>query len=308
VSGSMVATGAEVVERQHGRPALFPAYRGSLVWLVAPAAIFFLIFFIIPVGLLLAVGFNPMELGVVTFQPEFSLEPLHKFFSRPLYYDALIRSVELAVASAFFALILGYPLAYLVAKERRPGRANLYMILILTSMQLGLIIRMYGLMVLMGDAGLINDALLRLGVISQPLPLMYNLFGVMVGLVQLSLPFMVLSLIGIIQGIDPAVEEAARSLGASRWRTFFTITFPLSMPGVLAGSLLVFAIAVGSYAVPVLMGGSKVFVMPLHIYQQIAEVANWQFAAAIAGILFSISLFVVFVYHRYTQKYIGGLV
>ena len=267
-----------------------------------------MIFFVIPVGLLLIIGINPMEPGVVKFQPEFSLETLRKFFSRPLYYDALVRSIMLAVGSAFFALILGYPLAYFVAKERRPGRANFYMILILASMQLDLIIRMYGLMVLMGDAGLINDALLRWGIISQPLPLMYNIFGVMVGLVQLSLPFMVLSLIGIIQGIDPALEEAARSLGANRWRTFFTITFPLSMPGVLAGSLLVFAIAIGSYAVPVLMGGSKVFVMPLHIYQQIAEVANWQFGAAIAGILFSISLLAVFVYHRYTQKYIGGLV
>jgi putative spermidine/putrescine transport system permease protein len=304
----MAATGVEIVERRRERPALPPLSRGNLVWLVAPAAIFFTVFFVIPVGLLLAIGFNPMELGVVTFQPEFSLETFRKFFSRPLYYDALIRSVGLAVASAFFALILGYPLAYLVAKERRPGRANLYMILILASMQLDLIIRMYGLMVLMGDAGLINDALLRWGVITQPLPLMYNAFGVVVGLVQLSLPFMILSLIGIIQGIDPALEEAARSLGASRWRTFFTITFPLSMPGVLAGSLLVFAIAIGSYAVPELMGGSKIFVMPIHIYQQIADVANWQFGAAIAGILFSISLVAVFIYHRYTQKYIGGLV
>ena len=182
------------------------------------------------------------------------------------------------------------------------------MILILASMQLDLIIRMYGLMVLMGDDGLINDALLRLGVISQPLPLMYNAFGVVVGLVQLSLPFMVLSLIGIIQGIDPALEEAPRSLGASRWRTFFTITFPLSMPGVLAGSLLVFAIAIGSYAVPVLMGGWKVVVMPLHIYQQIAEVGELAVRRRDRGLLFSISLLAVFVYHRYTQKYIGGLV
>jgi putative spermidine/putrescine transport system permease protein len=175
-------------------------------------------------------------------------------------------------------------------------------------MQLDLIIRMYGLMVLLGDTGLINDALLRAGIISSPLPLMYNAFGVIVGLVQLSLPFMILSLIGIIQGIDPSLEEAARSLGASRWRTFFTITFPLSMPGVLAGSLLVFAIAIGSYAVPVLMGGWRVVVTPLHIYQQIAESANWQFGAAIAGVLFTISLLAVFVYHRYTQKFIGGLV
>ena len=304
----MAATGAEIVEQRRERPQVHLPYRGSLIWLLAPAAIFFVIFFVVPVGLLLAIGINPALPGVVDFQPNISLENLHKFFGRPLYYGALLRSIALAITSAVVALIFGYPLAYLVAKERRPGRANVYMILILVAMQLDLIIRMYGLMVLLGDAGLINDALLRLGVISQPLPLMYNAFGVVVGLVQLSLPFMILSLIGIIQGIDPALEEAARSLGASRWRTFFTITFPLSMPGVLAGSLLVFAIAIGSYAVPVLMGGWRVVVMPLHIYQQIAEVANWQFGAAIAGLLFSISLLAVFIYHRYTQKYIGGLV
>jgi putative spermidine/putrescine transport system permease protein len=303
----MVAAGEIAVPRP-GLAVRGPVYRAPLVWLVAPAAIFFLIFFVIPVVLLLAIGFNPMSPGVVTFQPEFSLETFHKFFSRPLYYNALIRSVLLAVVSAVAALILGYPLAYLVAKEQRPGRANFYMILIMASMQLDLIIRMYGLMVLMGDAGLINQALQGWGIISQPLPLMYNTFGVVVGLVQLSLPFMILSLIGIIQGIDPAVEEAARSLGASRWRTFFTITFPLSMPGVLSGSLLVFAIAIGSYAVPVLMGGWKVIVTPLHIYQQISEGANWQFGAAIAMLLFAISLLAVFLYHRYTQKFIGGLV
>ena len=303
----MTATG-EIVQPQSERQYLALPYRGSLVWLLAPAVIFFVVLFVIPVGLLLAIGFNPSIPGVVDFQSQLSLENFQKFFGRPLYYGALLRSLGLAGVSAFVALIFGYPLAYLVAKERRPGRANVYMILILASMQLDLIIRMYGLMVLLGDAGLINDALQRWGIITGPLPLMYNAFGVVVGLVQLSLPFMVLSLIGIIQGIDPALEEAARSLGASRWRTFFTITFPLTMPGVLAGSLLVFAIAIGSYAVPVLMGGWKVVVMPLHIYQQIAEVANWQFGAAIAGLLFSISLVAVFIYHRYTQKYIGGLV
>lgn len=304
----MTATGAQYVEPRRELKTWPSRYRANVVWLVAPALIFFTLFFVIPVGLLLAIGLNPPLPGVVDFQPVLSLENVRRIFSRPLYYDALVRSVVLAIISAVVALFFGYPLAFLVAKEQRSGRANLYMILILASMQLDLIIRMYGLMVLLGDTGLINDALLRSGIISSPLPLMYNAFGVVVGLVQLSLPFMILSLIGIIQGIDPSLEEAARSLGAGRWRTFFTITFPLTMPGVLAGSLLVFAIAIGSYAVPVLMGGWRVVVTPLHIYQQIAESANWQFGAAIAGVLFSISLVAVFVYHRYTQRYIGGLV
>lgn len=305
----MAVTGVEYVSRPPRSRLVrdVPRWTRPLL-LVTPAALMFVIFFVVPVVLLLAIAFNPSVSGIVAFRWEFTLDSFARFFERPLYYGALIRSVTLGVVTAGVSLLLGYPLAYFVAKERRPGRVNLYMILILVSMQLDLIIRMYGMMVLMGDAGLINEALIRSGVISDPLPLMYNEFGVVVGLVQLSLPFMILSLIGIIQAIDPSLEEAARSLGASRWRTFFTVTFPLSLPGVLAGSLLVFAIAIGSYAVPVLMGGWRVTVMPMHIYQQVAEMGYWQFGAAIACLLFAVSLVTVFVYHRYTQKHIGGLV
>lgn len=279
------------------------------VLLVIPAAVIFIIFFVAPVLMLLGMGFNPSEVGVVSFSwSDFTLETFARFFEKQLYWGSLVRSVVLSLIAAAIALILGYPLAYVVAKEPRPGRANLYMILILAAMQLDLVIRMYGFMILMGDQGLINDTLMRWGVIGGPLPLMYNAFGVIVGMVQLALPFMILSLIGVIQGINPSLEEAARSLGAGTWRTFFTITLPMSMPGILAGSLLVFAIAIGSYAVPVLMGGWRVLVVPMHIYQQVSEVGNWRFGAAIACILFAVSLAVVFVYHRFTEKYIGGLV
>lgn len=279
------------------------------IFLVLPAVFLFLLFFAAPVLMLLAIAFNPSEVGVVTFSwNELTLETFGRFFERSLYWGALVRSIGLSLIAAAIALLLGYPLAYLVAKESRPGRANFYMILILASMQLDLIIRMYGFMILLGDQGLINDTLMKLGFIADPLPLMYNPFGVIVGMVHLALPFMILSLIGVIQGINPSLEEAARSLGAGTWKTFFTITLPISMPGVLAGSLLVFAIASGSYAVPVLMGGWRVLVTPLHIYQQVSEVGNWRFGAAIASVLFAVSLCVVFVYHRYTEKHVGGLV
>ena len=278
-------------------------------FLVIPAAVIFILFFVAPVVMLLALAFNPSEVGVISFSlHDLTLQTFVRFFEKPLYWGALVRSVGLSLISAAIALLLGYPLAYFVAKETRAGRANFYMILILAAMQLDLIIRMYGFMILLGDEGLINDTLKKWGLIADPLPLMYNPFGVVVGMVQLALPFMILSLIGVIQGINPSLEEAARSLGAGTWRTFFTITFPMSMPGVLAGTLLVFAIAIGSYAVPVLMGGWRVLVVPLHIYQQVSEVGNWRFGAAIASILFLVSLAVVFVYHRYTEKYLGGLV
>jgi putative spermidine/putrescine transport system permease protein len=192
------------------------------ILLVLPAALLFLLFFAAPVLMLLAIAFNPSEVGVVTFSwNDLTLETFARFFERSLYWGALVRSIVLSLISAVFALLLGYPLAYFVAKESRPGRANFYMILILASMQLDLIIRMYGFMILMGDQGLINDTLLKLGYIADPLPLMYNPFGVIVGMVQLALPFMILSLIGVIQGINPSLEEAARSLGAGVWKTCF---------------------------------------------------------------------------------------
>lgn len=269
---------------------------------------FFLVFFVIPVASLFIIAFNPSIPGVVSVQPEFTLRNFARFFGSSLYYGAAIRSIAIACTTAVIALALGYPLAYFIAKTNNPRRSTFYTLLVLIAMQLDLVIRMYGLMVLLGDNGLINGTLIRYGLLSSPLPLMYNTFGVVVGLVQLSLPFMVLSLVGIIRAIDPSLEEAARSLGASRWQTFWRITFPLSMPGVLAGSLLVFAIAISSYVVPALMGGWRVIVMPIHIYQQIQEMGYWQFGSAIAVILFVISTVAVYVYHRYTEKYIGGLV
>ncbi len=305
----MAGTVAQTITEAPAAPGRLDLRTNRTVLLVIPAAAIFLLFFVAPVLMLLGMGFNPSEVGVVSFSwSDLTLETFARFFEKPLYWGSLVRSIGLSLIAAAIALILGYPLAYVVAKEPRPGRANLYMILILAAMQLDLVIRMYGFMILMGDQGLINDTLMRWGVIGDPLPLMYNAFGVVVGMVQLALPFMILSLIGVIQGINPSLEEAARSLGAGTWRTFFTITLPMSMPGVLAGSLLVFAIAIGSYAVPVLMGGWRVVVVPMHIYQQVSEVGNWRFGAAIACILFAVSLAVVFVYHRFTEKYIGGLV
>jgi putative spermidine/putrescine transport system permease protein len=271
------------------------------LWLlVLPALAIFLVFFVIPVVLLLAIAFNPSKQGIVLFQPTLTLANFARWLSNSLYYNAAITSITLSLVVVVFTLMLGYPLAYVVAKTKNPGRTSLFMILILISMQLDLVIRMYGLMVLMGDNGLINATLLQWHVIDKPVPLMYNAFGTVVGLVQLSLP--------IIRNIEPVLEEAARSLGASRWKTFWNITFPLSMPGVLAGSLLVFAISISSYVVPALIGGWRVVVMPINIYQAISEQGNWQFGASIAVILFAISLSAVYAYHRYTEKRIGGLV
>lgn len=300
------ATERQIPARSQGI-SIAEAFGGfRLWWLVLPAFLFFLVFFIVPVISLLAISLNKTVPGVVTLTTNFTLDNFVRIFTRAIYYEAILRSIWIGAVVAAFALLLGYPLAFLIAKTEHPGRNTVLMVLVLASMQLDMVIRMYGLMVLMGDTGLINSALIRLGVIETPLPLMYNSFGVIVGLVQVTLPFMVLSLVGIIRAIHPSLEEAARSLGASRAEAFRKVVLPLSMPGILAGSLLVFALSISSYVVPALMGGWKVVVLPIHIYQQIAEAGRWQFGAAVAAVLFVTSLVAVFVYHRAAVLTSGG--
>lgn len=280
------------------------------LWLLAtPGLLFFLVFFVVPLSALFLISFDKSSTGIVHIQWMFELSNYERFFTRSIYYEAALRSVGLAALVSIIALILGYPLAYLIAKTTDPARNTFLMILVLSAMQLDMVIRLFGLMVLMGDAGLINEFLRWIGVIDDaPVPLMYNFFGVVVGLVQFSLPFMILSLVGVIQAINPSLEEAARSLGATRWQSFWKVTIPMSMPGILAGMLLVFALAISSYVVPTLMGGWKVIVLPIHIFQQISELAKWQFGATVAVIMFMISVLAMLVYQRLASRYAGGRV
>jgi len=276
------------------------------VFLVLPTFVFFLIFFIIPVVSLFVIAFDKPMTGVLESQGEWTLKSFIRIYNRSLYFNAAVMSVSLAALVSVITLIIGYPLAYLIAKTENVARNTFLMILVLCAMQLDMVIRIFGLMVLLGDNGLINGALLYFNIIEKPIGLMYNKLGVVIGLVQFSLPFMVLSLIGIIRGISPSVVEASRSLGATPSKTFWSIILPLSMPGILAGTLLVFAISISSYIVPALMGGWKVMMMPLHVYQQVAEMGKWQFGSAIAVVLFMTSLISVLVYQRVAIRIAGG--
>ena len=267
------------------RPRL-PLGRDRRWLLVAPMTLFFLVFFAFPVLSLLAVSLDKPMPGVVSAHGDFVFTNYIRFFSLPQYYEAAVRTLWISAVSTLIAAILGYPLALVIAKTEHPWWSTVLMILVLASMQLDGVIRLYGLMVLLGDNGLINGTLIRWHSIDKPMPLMYNVFGVIVGTVQVTLPFMVLSLIGVIRSINPSLEEAARSLGASRWRAFRSVTLPLTMPGLLAGMVLVFALASSSYVVAALMGGWKVWVMPIHIYERISNSGQWQFGAAISTVLF----------------------
>jgi putative spermidine/putrescine transport system permease protein len=186
----------------------------------------------------------------------------------------------------------------------RLGHALLLMAVI-APLLTGIVVRTFAWMTVLGDRGVINTTLQALGLIEKPLPLMYNEFGVIVGLVHIYVPFMVLTLVGVIGRIDRSLEEAARGLGASRTRTFLEVTLPLSLPGIVAGSLLVFALAISAYVTPVLLGGNSVLTVPMLIYHQVSASFNLGFAGALGAVLLAVALVLVFAYNTILGRLTG---
>ncbi len=272
--------------------------------LVVPPALLFVLFLIVPLLVLFTIAFNPSERGLIALQSTFTLENFVRFFSSPLFYGSLLTSLQLGLMTVLGCILVGYPLAYIMARTRNMRLFTGLSILVLASMQLDMTVRIYGIITIFGNNnGLLNQALAAIGL--PKLPFIYNKTGIILGMVQFTLPFMIFSLIGILRNIDPTFEQAARSLGAGRWRAFFDITLPLSIPAVVSGSVIVFALAISSYIVPVLLGSSRVMTISMHLYQQVNEMGYWQFGSAIGLILLLVSLLAVFLFFRISQRY-GG--
>lgn len=275
------------------------------VLLLLPLLALFVGFFVIPLVVMMVISLlsgNPVSDDNV----HFTLANYRKLFSDELYIDVLIDTIRLGVTTTAFALLIGYPLAFQLARARNPKIRTLLLVAILSPMLTGIVVRTYAWMALLADHGIINSGLESIGVIEEPLPLMYNTFGVVVALVHIFVPFMVLTVTGVISKIDLRLEEAARSLGANTFKAFTEVTLPLSMPGILAGSLLVFSLAISSYVTPILMGGFSVLTLPILIYQQLSGVFNFAFAAALSFLLLLVSLIIVIAYFRIVKRFAEG--
>jgi putative spermidine/putrescine transport system permease protein len=271
--------------------------RAAAGWLIWPALLLFVFFFLLPLGVLAVMAFlsgNPVNAPTV----ELTLRHFQRFFADELYLEALWATLRIGLLTTLATLLLGYPLAHLMARARsRVGHALLLMAVI-APMLTGIVVRTFAWMTLLQDKGVINTTLIALGLTAKPLKLMYNEFGTVVALTHIYVPFMVLTLAGVIGRVDERLEEAARSLGATRWQAFREVTLPLSLPGILAGSLLVFALAISAYVTPFLMGGTEVLTLPMLIYQQVSSSFNPNFAGALGVVLLAVSLAVVIAYNK----------
>ena len=280
-------------ERRHG-------------WLlIAPALALVVVFFVLPYANLLMMSFfvpaqaHPYELRLTLGNYRMAL-------GDSFQWQVLGRTLKLGILTTVIALALGYPLAFNLARASSRVKGIL-LVLLLSPLLVGVVIRSFGWMVLLADNGLVNSVLRASGLAPDGVKLMYNEFGVLVGTVHIYLPFMVLSISGTLQNIAPDLELAARSLGASPARAFWRIVFPLSLPGVFAGCLLVFVLAASSYVIPVLLGGFKVLTTPLLVVQTAIDVNNWPGAAAQAVVLFAASLACIGGYFALMNRAMRGL-
>lgn len=274
-----------------------PAAGTSL--LLAPGTLWLAAFFVVPMLLMLAA--SVMRRGVYGgVEPGFTLEHYRRFLD-PLYLHVLGRTVLWAGLATVACLLLGYPVAWLIARSRR--HRTLLLFLIVLPFWTSFLVRTFALIFLLRDTGLVNTLLLRIGLIREPLTLLYTPFAVLLGLVYGFLPFMVLPVYASLEKLDPALLEAAETLGARPAARFFTVTLPLSLPGVLAGSLLVFVPALGSFVTSDLLGGAKQVMIGNLVQNQFTTARNWPFGSAASFALMALVLVAVLLALRLRERH-----
>jgi putative spermidine/putrescine transport system permease protein len=269
-----------------------PVRTGTPAWTaaaaVAPASIVVTIGIVLPVVILFRYSLNQYTPTKVMVDA-FTIENYVKFLTDPFYLAVLFRTIRVAALCTAVCVVLAFPMAYCLARMRSRFK-NLLLMAVVLPLFVGNAVRAAGWMVLFGNRGFVNSILMGLGIIREPLQIMYTELAVVIGVIAVNLPFVVLTLQAVLEGIDRAIEEAALGLGAGPWRTFRHVILPLALPGVIAGTILSFILAMNAYATPVLLGGPTFQMMGPTVYNQFAGLSNWPFGAAMAFVLMTATL------------------
>jgi ABC-type spermidine/putrescine transport system permease subunit I len=260
------------------------------VLLLGPVAVWNLAFFIAPVGVMMARSFNRGG--------AFTLAYYQDLFTSPLYVGVMLTTFDISMLVTAAALLLGYPVAYVLATAGARVRAALLLLVILPYW-LDYIVRSYSWMVLLGRMGLVNRTLMDLGLTAEPLSILYTRWSVAVGMVQILLPLMVLTLYAAMLRIDQSLLLAAAAHGARPWQSFWRVFFPLSLPGVYGACLLTFVTSLGFYITPALLGGRKDTMISQLIVTVSSEMLDWSLASAVSVVLLLASLAILVVYNRF---------
>ena len=278
---------------RQGLARLLPTRR-TLV--IAIPMLWLLVFFLVPFFVLGRISLAEAIIARPPYSPLFerdaegtlviiaSLENYRFLMQDALYRNAYISSIRIAAVSTIFALLIGYPIAYYIARSPEPRRTILLLLVVLPFWT-SFLLRVYAWQGFLRREGVINNTLIGLGIIDQPLVMMQTDFAVYIGIVYTYLPFMILPLYANLTKLDGALLEAANDLGASPMVTFFTVTLPLSMPGIVAGSMLVFIPAIGEYVIPALLGGPNTLMIGRVLWDEFFQARDWPAASAVAIVM-----------------------
>jgi ABC-type spermidine/putrescine transport system permease subunit I len=257
--------------------------------LILPGFLLVALLFVWPVAQLIYTSFND-KLGPFVHYA--------RVFGEPIYLNVISRTLLISAATAALCAVIGYPLAFQLTRSGRVGK-SLILLCILIPFWTNLLVRSYGWIILLNPQGLVNSVLLRTGVIDDAVPLVYNTAGVLIGMTQIMLPYMVLPLAAVMSRIDPALVSAGRSLGASPANAFLKIYLPLTFPGLFAGFILVFMISLGFFVIPALLGGPRNLLLAQLIEFNINQTLNWPFAAALSTVLLVATVLLYWVGDRF---------
>ena len=262
-------------------------------WLLAvPLAAFFALFFVAPLAVLVA-----RSVAGSGGDHALTLAHYRRFLGDPFTLGILGGTLWLGVKATAACMVFGYPVAWLATRLTPRWQAALVFVVILPILT-SVVVRTFAWIVILGSNGVINTTLQGLGLIDEPLKLLYTETGVIMVLAQVQMPLMVLPILASLSRLDANLLDASASLGAGAWRTFRKVALPLSMPGVLAGCILVYAACVTAFVTQTLIGGARLIYMPLYIYQQATGADNWPFAAAMSVIFMVAVLAVVYLLNR----------
>ena len=270
----------------------------SSIWMILPLYIFTLIFVACPLLYMVALSCaTPGEVHGV--QWIFTLGNYRKLLE-PVYLNTFAQSFQLAFTSTLFITLIGYPFGYYMAKLPAGGKKKA-MLLLMLPFWVNSLIRLYGWIIILQKKGLLNYLLMKLGIIQEPLKILYSYPAIVIGMIYVLLPFMALSVYSSAEKLNWSLVEAARDLGASRWKAFWSVTFKLTLPGLLSGVILTFIPSMGLFFIADILGGNKIVLVGSLIQEQMTRGNNWPFAAALAVVLMILTTLMIVLYRKITN-------
>ncbi|GAA2190429.1 ABC transporter permease [Leucobacter alluvii] len=277
--------------------------RLSAYGLVLPGVIGLFVSFLVPLFVMIRMSLNENGSGGQLIET-FTVASYGKALSDPFYWEVVGNTLMLGLVCGLAAVVLSYPIALFLTRTTSRWKGVL-IALAIAPLLTSAVARTFGWMAILGDQGVINAALMNMGLLSSPLRLSNNFLGTSIALVEILMPYAILAMISGFGRINSSLEEAAGSLGASKVKVFLRVTLPLSLPGVFTGFLLVFVLAVSSFVTPKLLGGGRVFILATEVYSEATQTLNWPLASALSVILLVVFGAIVAVYQRLIKRFEG---